>query len=96
MSDLQAAFYRTIGAVPYLGCTSRNGTILSEVWYHAHVLGTSVLAVLLLDPDTCSPQLGTFELRNASLVGSSTNCATNGTGIRYPLRATGSEVSPYA
>jgi len=43
-----------------------------------------------------TPQLGTFELRNASLVGSATNCATNGTGIRYPLRAKGSEVSPYA
>ena len=42
LSDIQAAFYRTVGAVPYLGCTTKNGTILSEVWYHSHVLGTCV------------------------------------------------------
>lgn len=31
LADIQAAFLRTTGAVPYLGCTSRNGTVLSEV-----------------------------------------------------------------
>jgi ribonuclease T2 len=39
LSQITNALYSQTGAVPYLGCYS-NGTILDEVWYFHHVLGT--------------------------------------------------------
>ncbi|KAJ8453728.1 hypothetical protein ONZ51_g13436 [Trametes cubensis] len=39
LSQLQNALKAQTGAVPYLGCGS-NGTVLQEVWYFHHVLGS--------------------------------------------------------
>ncbi|KIJ66331.1 hypothetical protein HYDPIDRAFT_109332 [Hydnomerulius pinastri MD-312] len=39
LSQITSALYSQTGAVPYLGC-SGNGTVLDEVWYFHHVLGT--------------------------------------------------------
>ncbi|KAG1762977.1 ribonuclease T2 [Suillus occidentalis] len=39
LSQITNALYSQIGAVPYLGCYD-NGTILDEVWYFHHVIGT--------------------------------------------------------
>ncbi|KAG0707518.1 ribonuclease T2 [Suillus ampliporus] len=39
LSQITNALYSQTGAVPYLGCFG-NGTILDEVWYFHHVLGT--------------------------------------------------------
>ncbi|KAF9269971.1 ribonuclease T2 [Marasmius fiardii PR-910] len=38
LDSIQAALKTQTGAIPYLGCLNR--TILSEVWYFNHVLGT--------------------------------------------------------
>ena len=40
LSSLQTALLSQTGAIPYLGCTGSNNTILDEVWYFNHVLGT--------------------------------------------------------
>ncbi|KZT02477.1 ribonuclease T2 [Laetiporus sulphureus 93-53] len=40
LSQIQAALKAQTGAVPYLGCGGENNTILEEVWYYNHVLGT--------------------------------------------------------
>ncbi|KAI0727823.1 ribonuclease T2 [Fomitopsis betulina] len=40
LDQLQSALKAQTGAVPYLGCGGQNGTILEEVWYFNHVLGT--------------------------------------------------------
>ena len=39
LTQLQGALKAQTGAIPYLGCGS-NGTVLEEVWYFHHVLGT--------------------------------------------------------
>ncbi|KAG2155619.1 ribonuclease T2 [Suillus clintonianus] len=39
LSQITNALYSQTGAVPYLGCYG-HGTILDEVWYFHHVLGT--------------------------------------------------------
>ncbi|KAH8099302.1 ribonuclease T2 [Cristinia sonorae] len=39
LSQIQTALKSQTGALPYLGC-SKNGTVLSEVWYFHHVLGS--------------------------------------------------------
>lgn len=39
LSQLQSALRSQTGAIPYVGC-SGNGTVLDEVWYFHHVLGT--------------------------------------------------------
>ncbi|KAH7930383.1 ribonuclease T2 [Leucogyrophana mollusca] len=39
LAQITNALYSQTGAVPYLGC-SGNGTVLDEVWYFHHVLGT--------------------------------------------------------
>ncbi|KAG1850623.1 ribonuclease T2 [Suillus subalutaceus] len=39
LSQITNVLYSQTGAVPYLGCYG-NGTILDEVWYFHHVLGT--------------------------------------------------------
>ncbi|KAJ8597595.1 ribonuclease T2 [Rhizopogon salebrosus TDB-379] len=39
LAQITNALYSQTGAVPYLGCYG-NGTILDEVWYFHHVLGT--------------------------------------------------------
>lgn len=39
LSQITNALYSQIGAVPYLGCYD-NGTVLDEVWYFHHVIGT--------------------------------------------------------
>ncbi|GBE77679.1 ribonuclease T2 [Sparassis latifolia] len=40
LASIQSALYSQTGGVPYLGCGGKNGTILEEVWYYSHVLGT--------------------------------------------------------
>ena len=39
LSQLQTALKAQTGAVPFLGC-GQNGTVLQEVWYFSHVLGS--------------------------------------------------------
>ncbi|CDO75501.1 hypothetical protein BN946_scf184935.g37 [Trametes cinnabarina] len=39
LTQLQTALKAQTGSIPYLGCGS-NGTVLQEVWYFHHVLGT--------------------------------------------------------
>ncbi|KAF9056595.1 ribonuclease T2 [Panaeolus papilionaceus] len=39
LPQLQAAIKSQTGSVPFFGC-AQNGTVLSEVWYFSHVLGT--------------------------------------------------------
>lgn len=39
LSQIQAALQSQVGALPYLGC-GKNGTVLQEVWYFQHVVGT--------------------------------------------------------
>ena len=39
LSQIQTALKAQTGAIPYLGCGS-NGTVLQEVWYFNHVIGT--------------------------------------------------------
>ncbi len=46
LSQIQNALKGQTGAIPYLGC-GNNGTVLQEVWYFHHVLGT--VSTLLYD-----------------------------------------------
>ncbi|KAL4241605.1 RNase T2 family protein [Abortiporus biennis] len=39
LTQLQTALKSQTGALPYLGC-GFNGTVLQEVWYFHHVLGS--------------------------------------------------------
>ncbi|KAF8167680.1 ribonuclease T2-like protein [Crassisporium funariophilum] len=39
LNQLQSAIRSQTGSVPFFGCTT-NGTVLSEIWYFSHVLGT--------------------------------------------------------
>lgn len=39
LSQLQTALKTQTGAIPFLGC-GFNGTVLQEVWYFSHVLGS--------------------------------------------------------
>lgn len=39
LAQIQTALTSQTGAIPYLGCTT-DGTVLSEVWYMHHVLGS--------------------------------------------------------
>ncbi|KAG5654696.1 hypothetical protein H0H81_007452 [Sphagnurus paluster] len=39
LAQFESAIAAQVGATPYLGCRS-NGTVLTEVWYFNHVLGT--------------------------------------------------------
>lgn len=39
LSQIQTALKAQTGSLPYVGCGS-NGTVLQEVWYYNHVLGT--------------------------------------------------------
>lgn len=39
LGHIQTALKAQTGAIPYLGCGS-NGTVLQEVWYFNHVIGT--------------------------------------------------------
>lgn len=39
LTQLQSALKAQTGSVPFLGC-GHNGTVLQEVWYFHHVLGT--------------------------------------------------------
>ena len=39
LSQIENALEAQTGAIPYLGC-GQNGTVLQEVWYFNHVLGT--------------------------------------------------------
>lgn len=42
LTAIQSALTKASGAVPYLGCSGPTGnkTVLSEVWYYAHSIGT--------------------------------------------------------
>ncbi|KAF9809055.1 hypothetical protein IEO21_07592 [Rhodonia placenta] len=40
LSQIQNALTAQTGSIPYLGCGGEDGTILEEVWYFNHVLGT--------------------------------------------------------
>ncbi|EJF66828.1 ribonuclease T2 [Dichomitus squalens LYAD-421 SS1] len=61
LSQLQGALKAQTGAVPYLGCGS-NGTVLQEVWYFHHVLGTEQFGhfktVDSTTKSSCSPTAG--------------------------------------
>ncbi|KZP31110.1 ribonuclease T2 [Athelia psychrophila] len=60
LSAIQNAVKGQVGALPYFGCTN-NGTVLTEVWYYHHVLGTEQYGTYKnLDTDynsTCSSTL---------------------------------------
>lgn len=47
LTQLQTALKAQTGAIPYLGC-GQNGTVLQEVWYFHHVLGSVSFACLLI------------------------------------------------
>ncbi|TFK77340.1 ribonuclease T2 [Pluteus cervinus] len=51
LTDIETALTSQTGAKPFLGC-SKNGTVLAEVWYFNHVLGT--------------PQYGNFKPVNST------------------------------
>lgn len=51
LSQIQTALRAQTGAIPYLGC-GHNGTVLQEVWYFSHVLG-SVCSPLYLRGSEC-------------------------------------------
>jgi len=61
LSQLQTALKAQTGAIPYLGC-GFNGTVLQEVWYFHHVLGSEQFGHFkTLDsvtPSTCSNTTG--------------------------------------
>ncbi|EGO05308.1 hypothetical protein SERLA73DRAFT_174402 [Serpula lacrymans var. lacrymans S7.3] len=40
LAEITNALVSQTGAVPYLGCSGSDGTVLDEVWYFHHVLGT--------------------------------------------------------
>ncbi|PCH34006.1 ribonuclease T2 [Wolfiporia cocos MD-104 SS10] len=62
LSQIQAALRAQTGAVPYLGCGGENGTILQEVWYFNHVLGTEQFgqfkSIDTVETSTCNTTLG--------------------------------------
>ncbi|KAG6862149.1 hypothetical protein C0995_004231 [Termitomyces sp. Mi166 len=57
LKQIATAITTQVGATPYIGC-SHNGTVLSELWYYNHVLGTEQYGTYKpLDstsPSTCS------------------------------------------
>lgn len=62
LSQLQNALKAQTGSVPYLGCGGEDGTILQEVWYYSHVLGTEQFGqfktVDAVDVSTCNTTTG--------------------------------------
>nr|VWO96755.1 Ribonuclease T2 [Ganoderma boninense] len=62
LSQIQTALKAQTGAIPYLGCGS-NGTVLQEVWYFNHVIGTQFGNFKTIDSttkSTCSPTAGIY------------------------------------
>ncbi|EIM92241.1 ribonuclease T2 [Stereum hirsutum FP-91666 SS1] len=61
LSQIQTALKAQTGSLPYVGCGS-NGTVLQEVWYYNHVLGTEQFGQFkILDTtynSTCSATAG--------------------------------------
>ncbi|THH33438.1 hypothetical protein EUX98_g792 [Antrodiella citrinella] len=61
LAQIQTALKTQTGAIPYLGCTT-NGTVLSEVWYMHHVLGSEQFGHFKtldsVSPTTCSNSSG--------------------------------------
>ncbi|KAI0639556.1 ribonuclease T2 [Trametes polyzona] len=61
LNQIQSALKAQTGAIPYLGC-GQNGTVLQEVWYFHHVLGSEQFGHFkTLDSttkSTCSPTAG--------------------------------------
>ncbi|KAG8219471.1 ribonuclease T2 [Butyriboletus roseoflavus] len=57
LARITNALYSQTGAIPYLGC-SNNGSVLDEVWYFHHVLGTEQYGhfetVNSTTPSTCN------------------------------------------
>ncbi|OCH87459.1 ribonuclease T2 [Obba rivulosa] len=62
LDQLQTALIAQTGSLPYLGCGGKNGTILQEVWYFNHVLGTEQFGQLKsvdsTTESTCSTSKG--------------------------------------
>ncbi|PIL31812.1 hypothetical protein GSI_06516 [Ganoderma sinense ZZ0214-1] len=63
LSQIQTALKAQTGAIPYLGCGS-NGTVLQEVWYFNHVIGTEQFGnfktIDSTTKSTCSPTAGIY------------------------------------
>nr|BAF65238.1 ribonuclease T2 [Ganoderma lucidum]BAF65239.1 ribonuclease T2 [Ganoderma lucidum] len=61
LGQIQTALKAQTGAIPYLGCGS-NGTVLQEVWYFNHVIGTEQFGnfktIDSTTKSTCSPTAG--------------------------------------
>ncbi|KAL0951499.1 hypothetical protein HGRIS_008184 [Hohenbuehelia grisea] len=61
LSQIQNILKSQTGAIPFLGCTT-NGTVLTEVWYFSHVLGTEQYGayknVDSTTPSSCSATQG--------------------------------------
>ncbi|KDQ63313.1 hypothetical protein JAAARDRAFT_694743 [Jaapia argillacea MUCL 33604] len=75
LAQLQNALKAQTAAIPYLGCGS-NGTVLQEVWYYNHVMGTE--------------QYGRYKSIDSTPYGNST-CSTT-EGIWYYERNPASEI----
>ena len=79
------------GAVPYLGCGGEHGTILEEVWYFNHVLGTvssiHFIRVLVPDASFAQEQFGQFKTLDST---TKSSCNTTH-GIWYYERTPTSE-----
>lgn len=77
--------------MPYLGCGGENGTILEEVWYFNHVLGTvsPIYSVLVVVPDAsfAKEQFGQFKSLDST---TKSSCNTT-LGIWYYERTPTSE-----
>lgn len=58
LAQIEDALLTQTGAIPFVGCTGNNGTVLDEMWYFNHVLGTEQFGrfspVNSTSPSTCS------------------------------------------
>lgn len=90
LANITNALYSQTGAIPYLGCVN-NGTVLDEVWYLNHVLG-SVSTLASGDRTDSMLQRSTQEQYGRfKPVNSTTPSSCNEDGVWYYERTPGSE-----
>jgi ribonuclease T2 len=70
LASIQNAIMSQTGAMPYLGCSGVNHTVLSEVWFYNHLWGSEQARNNLI-PSSCIVltlrfQLGKFKTINAT------------------------------
>jgi ribonuclease T2 len=52
LASIQNAIMSQTGAMPYLGCSGVNHTVLSEIWHYSHVWGTEQAIMISLHRHT--------------------------------------------